>query len=648
MDKRFLNAGLALGIASFLFAGLALSVRPGEQAVTAAAYVPANVAPQVWQATASGDEAEFLVVFTEQADLDGVTTWPTREARLRYVYDALRDLALRSQGPLRAELDAASVDYRPFYVVNMLAVRGDRALVTRLAARPEVARIAANPRVRHVLPEPEPSGVRPLALEGIEWGVARVNADDVWALGYTGQGIVVAGQDTGYDWEHPALVNQYRGYDGFTATHDYNWHDAIHANDSHTPAGNRCGFDSPAPCDDRSHGTHTMGTIVGDDGSDNQIGVAPGARWIGCRNMEDGWGTPATYAECFEFFLAPYPVGGDPFADGVPGLAPHVINNSWTCPPSEGCDWDALQAVVENVRAAGIVVVASAGNSGSGCSTVLDPPAIYEAAFSVGACSSSDVIASFSSRGPVTVDGSGRLKPDVVAPGVGVRSSIPGGGYGSKSGTSMAGPHVVGTVALLWSAAPDLVGDVDTTEQVIAQTARPRVDTGCAGDPSGRPNNVYGWGIVDALAAVRGTQVGLELAKRASFPMSFPARMLVYTLSVTNTSYYSLTDVVLTDTIPSSTTFAWASGSYTQVGDLVTWTFESLGGQESVMTTLAVTLEHPLPGTRVVNATYGVRASELLTPIGGDPLESVVPWRYLLFPVFKNWTLGGVQEDDGG
>ena len=648
MDRGFLNAGLAFGIASFLLAGLALSIRPVSEVVTAAASVPANVAPQVWQVTADGVEAEFLVILVEQADLDGATAWPTREARLRYVYDTLREVALRSQAAVRTELDAAGVDYRPFYVVNMLAVRGDRALVTRLAARPEVARIAANPRVHQLLPESQPDVAAPLGSQGIEWNVERINADDVWALGYAGQGVVVAGQDTGYDWDHPALINRYRGYNGITTTHDYNWHDAIHANDPHTPGGNPCGFDSPAPCDDGSHGTHTMGTIVGDDGSGNQIGVAPGARWVGCRNMEEGWGTPATYAECFEFFLAPYPVGGDPFVDGVPGLAPHVINSSWTCPPREGCDWNTLQGVVESVRAAGIVVVASAGNSGSACGTVLDPPAIYEAVFSVGACSSSDVIASFSSRGPVTVDGSGRLKPDVVAPGAGVRSSIPGGGHGSKSGTSMAGPHVAGAVALLWSAAPDLVGDVDATERIIAQTARPRVDTSCGGDPSGRPNNVYGWGIVDALAAVRGTQSGLELAKQAVFPMSFPVRMLVYTLSVTNTSYYSLTDVVLTDTIPSSTTLAWASGSYTQVGDVVTWTFESLGGQESVTATLAVTLEYLLPGARVVNAAYGVRASELLTPIIGAPLESVVPWRYLLFPVFKNWPSEGAEGDDGG
>jgi serine protease AprX len=651
MDRRFLNVGLAVGIASLLLAGLALWAGPVPQAVVAAP--PAHIAPQVWQATAGGGEAEFLVILAEQADLGAATSAPTREARLRRVYDALREVAVRTQAPIRAELDGAGVSYRPFYVVNMLAVKGDRALVTRLAARPEVARIAANPRVRQLLPEPQPGGVGPLVSQGIEWNVAHVNADDVWALGYTGQGIVVAGQDTGYDWDHPALVNQYRGYNGVTATHDYNWHDAIHTNDPHTPAGNPCGFDSPVPCDDQDHGTHTMGIIVGDDGAGNRIGVAPGARWIGCRNMEEGWGTPATYAECFEFFLAPYPLGGDPFADGVPGLAPHVINNSWTCPPSEGCDWDALQAVVENVRAAGIVVVASAGNSGSSCSTIGDPPAIYDAAFSVGASDSSDGIASFSSRGPVTVDGSGRLKPDVVAPGVGVRSSVPGGWYGLKSGTSMAGPHVAGTVALLWSAAPGLVGDVDGTERIIARTARPRVDTTCDGDPGGRPNNVYGWGIVDALAAVRGTQFELEIGKRAAFPMSFPSRLgpgprlLVYTLSVTNTSYLTLTRIVLTDTVPVSTSFAWASGNYTQAGwdpvhgGVVTWTAASLAGQESLTATLAVTVEHLPPGTRVVNAGYGARADELVTPVAGVPVEVVVPWRYFMFPVFVSWPLEG-------
>jgi serine protease AprX len=645
MDRRFLHVGLAFGIASLLVGGVTWSVRSDAQAVLPAP--PANVAPQVWEAMADGGEAEFLVVLAEQADLDAAAgvgrrlSAPTREVRLRYVYDTLREVALRSQASLRAELDAAGVEYRPFYIVNMLAVRGDRTLAARLAACPEVARIAANPRVRQVLPQPQFEGVRPLSIQGVEWNVAHINADDVWTLGYTGQSIVVAGQDTGYDWDHPALIDQYRGYNGITATHDYNWHDAIHTN---THGYNVCGVNSPEPCDDGSHGTHTMGTIVGDDRADNQIGVAPGARWIGCRNMDNDWGTPATYAECFEFFLAPYPIGGDPFTDGVPGLAPHVINNSWACPPREGCDWDTLQRVVENVRSAGIVVVASAGNGGPACSTVDDPPAIYAPVLSVGASDSNDAIASFSSRGPVAVDGSGRLKPDVAAPGVGVCSSVPGGGYGVKSGTSMAGPHVAGTVALLWSAAPGLIGDVGATERIVVRTAQPRVDTSCGGDTDGRPNNVYGWGILDALAAVQ-TALSLvprlEVTKEVELDPAWAGSQLTYTFRITNTFVSTLTQVVLTDAVPVSTTFARASGDYTRAGGVVAWTAASLPGQESLTTTLVVTVERLPSGTRVVNAAYGVRASEQLTPVAGAPVELMIPWRYMLFPIFRNWSPEG-------
>ncbi len=601
---------------------------------------PANVAPQVWEGVADGSETEFLVVLGEQADLSGAPALRDRQTRLRYVHDRLRETALRTQTPIRAELDASGVEYRAFYVVNAIATRGDRALVARMAAHPDVARIAANPRVRQPLPIPFPD-VGDRAPSGIEWNVARINADDVWALGYTGEGIVVAGQDTGYDWDHPALKNQYRGWDGITATHDYNWHDAIHS------GGGVCGADSPEPCDDHGHGTHTMGTIVGDDaafGGSNQIGVAPGAQWVGCRNMNQGVGTPTTYIECFEFFLAPYPVGGDPETAGDPSKAPHVINNSWVCPPSEGCDWASLQEVVENVRAAGIVVVASAGNGGAPdrCERVMYPPAIYDAAFSVGATDSGDTIASFSSRGPVTVDDSGRRKPDVSAPGVGIRSSQRGGGYTSMQGTSMAGPHVAGTVALLWSSAPCLIGDVDATEQIIAQTARPRTTMQtCGGDgPTDVPNNVYGWGIVDALAAVQIPKVVKEVSW-----VGIPVKQFVYELTVVNTRGTSLTHVILTDTIPVSTTFAWASGDHVYADGVVTWTAASLASQETLTATLAVTVAHLPRGTPVVNDAYGVRASEVITPVMGTPVESFVPWRYVFPVAFRDWSFEGSGDD---
>jgi len=218
-----LSTGQVLGLAGLLFVGLTLSVRSAPQGVPEVAPIPTKVAPQVWEATADGGETDFLVILTEQADVSVAATLSNREARLRYVYDTLRKVAQRSQAPLRAGLDSAGVAYRSFYIVNMLAVNGgDRALVTHLADRAEVARIAADPKVRQALPDLQPSDGRTLAPRTIEWNVTRVNADDVWALGYTGQGIVVAGQDTGYDWDHPALINQYRGYNGVTATHDYN------------------------------------------------------------------------------------------------------------------------------------------------------------------------------------------------------------------------------------------------------------------------------------------------------------------------------------------------------------------------------------------------------------------------------------------
>jgi serine protease AprX len=603
---------------------------------------PTNIAPQVWEAVADGGEAEFLVILDEQADVSGAAALPNREARLRYVYDRLRETAHRTQAPLRAEMDAAGVAHRSFYIVNAVVAKGDRALVTRLAARPDVARIAANPSVRQALPRGRgryPDGENQAPAD-VEWGVARINADDVWALGYTGTGIVVAGQDTGYDWDHPALKNQYRGWDGSSAAHDYNWHDAIHS------GGGICGADSPEPCDDHGHGTHTMGTMVGYTGT-NQIGVAPGAQWIGCRNMDQGVGTPATYIECFEFFLAPYPVGGDP-TEGDPAKAPHVINNSWTCPPDEGCDWTSLQAAVENARAAGIVVVAAAGNEGTPyrCGRVMHPPAIYDAAFSIGATDSGDNIATFSSRGPVTVDGSGRRKPDVSAPGVSVRSCVPGMGYGSMSGTSMAAPHVAGTVALLWSSAPCLIGDVDATEWIIAHTARPRTTTQtCGGDgPSDVPNNVYGWGIVDALAVVGEARPRLEIAMRAAFETGIPAETLIYTLDVTNTSYCTLSQVVLTDTVPVSTTFAWASGDYVHAGGVVTWTAASLAGGEALTATLAVSVTHLPQGTVVVNDAYGVRADEVPAPVVGMPVETVVPWQYILPIVYHDCPFEGSED----
>jgi subtilisin family serine protease len=339
------------------------------------------------------------------------------------------------------------------------------------------------------------------AAPPIEPNVAKVRAPEVWAMGFTGQGIVVGVADTGLTWDHPALKPHYRGFDGVSVSHDYNWHDAVHD----AASGNMCGSDSPSPCDDDTdasgHGTATSGLIVGDEG-DSKIGVAPGATLIACRNMDAGEGTPARYAECFEFFLAPTDRNGQ---TPRPDLGADVINNSWGCYVEEGCtDPNILKAVVENTRAAGVFVVASAGNDGPGCGSVTDPPALYEATFSVGAITLDDAISEFSSRGPVTRDGSGRLKPDVVAPGFLVRTSVRPSGYQLFSGTSAASPHVAGAVALLWSAVPSLRGHPSESAALLRHTATPLTSPeNCGPFPgSAVPNAVFGWGRIDIEAAV--------------------------------------------------------------------------------------------------------------------------------------------------
>ena len=460
-----------------------------------------KIAPWVMEHTANRQQAEFFVVLADQADLSRAATLQTKTEKGRYVYNTLLNKRQTTQGPILQWLREHGVEHQSFYIVNAVLVKASREVAETLASRPDVARIEGNPHIQNNLPRPSTDAETPLQLQrpdSIEPGINYTHAPQVWALGYTGQNIVVASADTGVRWTHNALKPHYRGWDGQNADHNFNWHDAIHDSLS-----NPCGNDSPFPCDDQAHGSHTTGTMVGDDGMGNQIGMAPGAKWIGCRNMDAGNGTPARYIECMEWFLAPYPIGG---GQGDPSKAPDITNNSWHCPASEGCSFDTLQAAVEAQAAAGIMMVSAAQNSGPGCSTVANPPGIYEATYSIGALiTGTDTIASFSSRGPVTADGSNRIKPDISAPGTGTRSSTNASdsSYANFSGTSMATPHVAGAMALFWSALPSLRHQITASRDALNHTAHFIPSTQC-GD-AGPPNNVYGWGRLDIHAAVRRT-----------------------------------------------------------------------------------------------------------------------------------------------
>lgn len=469
-----------------------------------------------------GQYADFIVVMRQQSKPVPPSNLKLKHQKAQFVFDRLQETAQNTQANVRRIIREHRATANNLYIVNATAVvQGNEKLALALAELPEVSVIIPDPSIHLAEPlERTPTEVQ--VRSGVEWGIERIQAPQVWAMGFTGQGVTIGGADTGYDWAHPALQSHYKGYKGTNEKpdHNYNWHDAIHGQSPlNSDANNPCGFNTKHPCDDDRHGTHTMGTMAGDDGQGNQTGVAPGARWIGCRNMERGWGKPSTYIECFEWFLAPTDTNG---LNPRPDKAPDVINNSWYCAESEGCTSLSIDSLLHialvNLRNSGVLVVVSNGNSGrNGCSVTDGPPAYFEESFSIGASDFNEKIADFSTRGPVTKDKSNRIKPNVAAPGVNVRSSIPGGGYANFQGTSMAGPHVVGVAALILSARPDLAGQVDVLEDLIEKTAVPHPDpSGCSPVADAIPNNAFGFGRVDALEAVRAALSYVDVHTAAS------------------------------------------------------------------------------------------------------------------------------------
>ncbi|MEW6403510.1 MAG: S8 family serine peptidase, partial [Chloroflexota bacterium] len=426
----------------------------------------------------------LFVLFKEQADISDVVNIEDRNERLTAAYTRLTQHANESQAETREFLDSVGVEYTPYYLENAMEVRGGTLVQLYLMTRPEVDRVIPSPRLRAVPPDLPSPGPLTTVNEEVQWNITLIGADRVWEeFGVRGEGIVVGQSDSGVDGDHPAVHDQYRG---LSEGDDYNWFDPWDGTTS--------------PNDEGGHGTYTLGTILGADG----IGVAPEAQWFGCVNLDRNLGNPALYLDCMQFMLAPFPHGGDSFTEGDPTRAAHVTNNSWGCPPIEGCNANALKQAADNLRYAGIFVVVATGNDGPNCSTVTDPISLYDSVFSVGAIDQNGDVAFFSSRGPVTVDGSGRVKPDIVAPGQDVFSSAPDGTYMINMGTSIAGPHVTGAVALIWSAAPELIGDIDATEQLLIDTARPYTgDTSFGCFTGGTPNNAYGFGVLDVYEAVK-------------------------------------------------------------------------------------------------------------------------------------------------
>ncbi len=416
-----------------------------------------------------GENIQALVWMKQQADLKGIKGYKARA-------EVLRSVARTSQKEIISYLSTEDVEeFESFWLVNMLYVKARPEILVELARREDVALVDVV-RERHIImPEKSPKTIP--ADKSVEWNISKIKADSVWALyGLSGEGVIVGTMDTGIDPSHPALAGNFSGY-FFDAVNDRN-----------------------SPYDDHGHGTHVAGTIAGGDGPgpfQNDIGIAYRARIASAKAFNSGGsGQDQDIIECFQWFVS---------LKADSGVDIKAVSNSW------GSTDETDTTFLPFVRAwhdFDIIPVFASGNSGPGSGTA-GTPGNFPNVIGVGATDINDQIAYFSSRGPApnqypwsdttlwSRPDWNFIKPDISAPGVNVRSSIPGGGYDSWDGTSMATPHVTGVIALMFQMNPAL--DYSTIYDILTNYG---VD-----HPAGSsyPNNDYGWGRINALRAIEST-----------------------------------------------------------------------------------------------------------------------------------------------
>lgn len=428
---------------------------------------------------------KIFIVMKDQADLSQVAQIDDLAARKQAVYSTLVSEADTTQADLRAQLTQWKLKFTPYYLVNGIETDTFSLYSMEIFKRGDVDRVLESPQLRPLPKQAEVQNSDPANQPSeMSWNLKMIGIDKVRQnLGITGKGIVIGQTDSGVDGYHSEVKPSYRG---ITGGDDYNWLDPWNG--------------TIYPTDSEGHGTATLGLITG-----KNIGIAPDAQWIGCVNLARNLGNPAVYLNCMQFMLAPYPQNGNAFTDGDTTKGAMIVNNSWGCPQVEGCDAEIFKSAVNAMETAGIFMSVAAGNTGQyGCSTVTDPPAIYQDVFTAGSINQAGNISDFSSLGPVSVDGSGLVKPDILAPGENIVSAFPGNAYMQADGTSFSAPHVSGVVALMWSANPKLIGNVELTRKILEGTASPYTGTmpSCITSKA-TPNDAAGYGVLNAYAAVK-------------------------------------------------------------------------------------------------------------------------------------------------
>ncbi|KAI9293320.1 subtilisin-like protein [Neoconidiobolus thromboides FSU 785] len=388
-----------------------------------------------------------------------------------------------------------------YYISNTIAIKAKPELIEQLMSYPGIKEISTNRKFKAGIGN-LPNIDNSKAIEsddwtgGVHWSIKYINATGMKRnVLERASKLIYGNADTGVEYTHPALFTNYMGNKNGQLSHDYSWWDANKQLNKTRPNG-ICGINSLFPCDDNNHGTHTMSTVVGQFG----LGVSPTTLWIACKNMDQNFGSPESYLGCLQFFIAPTDLNGN---NPKPELRPHVIGNSYGCPPEEGCSRTTFGIAMKALKKAGIFLSVSAGNEGSlGCSSMTSPPAIDPSAFSVAANGYLTLDRpSFSSMGPVLER---KIAIDVTAPGVNITGAIRGGKYSAFQGTSMAAPHVSGAALLIMAACPHLERKVELIENLLRETATANFPKlGCGGDTSNSlPNNEYGYGIINVKKAI--------------------------------------------------------------------------------------------------------------------------------------------------
>jgi subtilisin family serine protease len=462
------------------------------------------------------------------------------------VITRLKQKAVLTQGPVietlqQLQTQGAIDEYKSFWISNMISFKGTPEAIRQIAALAPVEKIIYDYPIEMIKPKIKEAETPIIATRS--QGLDVISAPQVWAMGFTGYGRLVSNIDTGVDGTHPALSSRWRGNNGHPAAEC--WYDPVEG--STTPIDHGEG--------DVPHGTHTMGTICGrSTTTPDTVGVAINAQWIACASVDYGGSTSDIIAS-FQFIADP---------DDNPSTTddvPDVVGNSWGYSPFfhsvAHCD-NTFWSVMDGCENAGVVVIFSAGNEGdyygddtpNSLRTPADRATTYFNAFSVGAIYGyigGYPIAEFSSRGPCDcASDNRRIKPECVAPGVNIRSCVPGGYESGWDGTSMASPHISGAVAILRQINPELT--VDEIKNILIQSC---VDLGPVGE-----DNTYGHGVLDlyqaAQMAIQGIGFIEGYARDLTYSTGLPATIYIpgteLSTVANGSGYYLLT-------VPGDTTY---------------------------------------------------------------------------------------------